>query len=85
MSEKSPQKSLPALFSKENFYWMIAGGILIALGMLLMTGGKNADPGTFDTDLVYGARRITLGPIVIVAGLLIEVYAIFKTPKAKQS
>jgi len=69
------------LFSKENFMWMIIGGIVIALGMFLMSGGKNPDPNNFDTNLVYSKTRITIAPILIVAGLLIEIYAIFKKPR----
>ncbi len=77
------QKSLPTLFSKENYTWMTIGAVIIVLGMILMSGGKNQDPNTFDTNLVYSTTRITIAPILIVAGLLIEVYAIFK--KQKQS
>lgn len=71
------------LFVKENYTWMIIGAIVIALGMFLMSGGKNTDPNVFDTNQVYSATRITVAPIVIVIGLLIEVYAIFKKPKTK--
>ena len=69
------------LFSKENFTWMIIGGVVIALGMFLMSGGKNPDPNNFDTNLVYSKTRITIAPILIIAGLLIEIYAIFKKPR----
>ncbi|MFX9081322.1 DUF3098 domain-containing protein [Acinetobacter baumannii] len=48
-----------------------------------MSGGKNTDPNVFDTNQVYSTTRITVAPIVIVIGLLIEVYAIFKKPKTK--
>ncbi|MBR2649666.1 MAG: DUF3098 domain-containing protein [Sediminibacterium sp.] len=71
------------LFVKENYTWMIIGAVVIALGMFLMSGGKNTDPNVFDTNQVYSATRITVAPIVIVIGLLIEVYAIFKKPKTK--
>jgi hypothetical protein len=70
------------LFSKENYYWMIAGIALVAIGILLMSGGKSADPNVFKADEVYSFRRITLAPILILIGLGIEVYAIFKKPKA---
>jgi hypothetical protein len=60
---------------------MIIGGVVIALGMFLMSGGKNPDPNNFDTNLVYSKTRITIAPILIVAGLLIEIYAIFKKPR----
>jgi xanthine/uracil permease len=62
---------------------MIIGAVVIALGMFLMSGGKNTDPNVFDTNQVYSTTRITVAPIVIVIGLLIEVYAIFKKPKSK--
>jgi hypothetical protein len=69
------------LFSKENFIWMLVGGLVIALGMFLMSGGKSEDPTVFSTKEVYSSTRITVAPILIVIGLLIEVYAIFKKPK----
>lgn len=72
------------LFTKENYTWMIIGAVIVALGMFVMSGGKNTDPNTFDKDLVYSTSRITIAPVLIVLGLLVEVYAIFKKPKAKQ-
>jgi Protein of unknown function (DUF3098) len=75
------QKDLPALFTKENYVWMVIGAVVVLLGMLLMSGGKNENPAVFDYNVVYSTSRITIAPILIVAGLLIEVYAIFKSPK----
>lgn len=69
------------LFAKENFMWMGIGAVVIALGMLLMAGGKNTDANQFDTNVVYSFRRVTIAPILILLGLLIEIYAIFKKPK----
>lgn len=69
------------LFSKDNFIFMLVGGLVIALGMFLMSGGKSEDPTVFSTNEVYSSTRITVAPILIVVGLLIEVYAIFKKPK----
>lgn len=71
------------IFTKENYTWMIIGAIVIALGMILMSGGKSEDPNVFAQDEVYSTTRITIAPILIVVGLLIEVYAIFKQPKKK--
>lgn len=70
-----------ALFTKENYTWMLIGAAVIALGMFLMSGGKSNDPRVFDTNEVYSTTRITIAPILIVLGLLIEIYAIFKKPK----
>jgi hypothetical protein len=47
-----------------------------------MAGGKSSDPNVFNEDEVYSFRRITLAPILIIAGLMVEVYAIMKRPKA---
>jgi hypothetical protein len=60
---------------------MLVGGLVIALGMFLMSGGKSEDPNVFANNEVYSSTRITVAPILIVVGLLIEVYAIFKKPK----
>ncbi|HEU0228916.1 MAG TPA: DUF3098 domain-containing protein [Arachidicoccus soli] len=68
-------------FTKDNIRWMIIGAIVIALGMILMSGGENMDPKAFDTNLVYSFRRITVAPIVILLGFGIEIFAILKKPK----
>ena len=79
MSQNENKKSL-AFFGKQNYIWMLVGAALIIVGMLLMSGGKSADPNVFNTNEVYGFRRITLAPIVIILGFIVEVYAIFKKP-----
>ena len=60
---------------------MLAGIIVMAIGLLLMAGGKSDDPNQFHPDQVYSARRITVAPILILAGLVLEVFAIFRKPK----
>jgi hypothetical protein len=71
-----------SVFTKTNYMWMLGGIILIAIGMLLMTGGKsNTDPNVFDADAVYSPMRITIAPLLILAGLVIEIFAIFRKPK----
>ena len=60
---------------------MLVGLVVIALGMILMAGGKSTDPNVFNKDEVYSTTRITIAPILILAGLVIEIYAIFKKPK----
>ena len=77
MSQKDNKKSLQ-FFNKSNYIWMLVGAVLILTGMLLMLGGKSADPDIFNASEVYSFRRITLAPIVIIAGFIVEVYAIFK-------
>lgn len=74
-------KTTPSIFSKENYMWMLAGIVIIAIGMFLMAGGASKDPAVFNKEEVYSFRRITIAPLLILAGLVIEIYAIFKKPK----
>ncbi|GAA4303082.1 DUF3098 domain-containing protein [Compostibacter hankyongensis] len=69
------------LFGRENFIIMLAGLAVLVIGYLLMVGGGSPDPTKFDAKEVYSFRRITLAPIVLVLGLLIEIYAIMKKPR----
>lgn len=69
------------LFGKQNLLWMLIGAIVIVLGFFLMAGGKSADPTVFNETEVYSTTRITIAPLLIVAGLIIEIYAIMKKGK----
>ncbi len=69
------------LFGKENYKWMLVGLIVIALGFILMVGGKSSDPNIFLEKEVYSARRITIAPVLIIVGLLIEIFAIMRKPR----
>ena len=60
-----------------NYVLVIAGFIVILLGMVLMTGGSSDDPAVFNYDM-FSWRRITLAPILIVGGFAFEVYALLK-------
>jgi hypothetical protein len=69
------------LFEKTNLKWMLIGVVVMALGFILMAGGKSPDPNVFDKTKVYSTTRITIAPIIILAGLVIEIIAIFRQPK----
>lgn len=77
------QKARLPLFEKDNYMWMGIGAVVIAIGMIIMSGGKNANPNQFDYKLVYSSTRITIAPILILAGFAIEIFAIFKRPKTQ--
>jgi hypothetical protein len=63
--------------------WLMLLGVgVIAIGMLLMVGGRSKDPNIFNYDEVYSTLRISVAPVLIIIGLGIEIYAIFKKPKA---
>jgi hypothetical protein len=69
------------LFGKENYRWMLIGIVLVALGLILMAGGKSKDPNVFNPNEVYSFRRITLAPILIIGGFVVEIFAIFRKDK----
>jgi len=79
---ETKSKEMPVLFTKDNFMWMAIGGAIILLGFFLMSGGKNTDPNVFDDNVVYSTTRITVAPILILLGLVIEIFAIFKKVKS---
>ena len=70
--------SIEMPFGKQNYIWVLGGIALITLGMILMIGGYNADPNVWDESKIYGFQRLTLAPMLILTGLAIEIYAIFK-------
>jgi len=77
-SKKSSSTRIEDLpFGKRNFQLAILGAVLILVGMLLMMGGGMPSPDVWDESLIYSFRRITLAPIVIIAGLIVEIFAIF--------
>ena len=84
LKSEIPSKQAPVqqvLFIKENYILMLAGLALLAIGFILMAGGKSTDPKVFDPKVVYSTTRITVAPILIILGLIIEVVAIMKKPK----
>ncbi|MCH5600274.1 DUF3098 domain-containing protein [Niabella ginsengisoli] len=78
MSENNVNVNSPVLFGKSNYMWMLIGVIVIAIGMFLMAGGKSDNPAEFKPEEVYSTTRITIAPILIIIGLAIECFAIFK-------
>jgi DUF3098 family protein len=79
----SGSRNYKPLFGRENYRWMLIGLAAILLGLLLMIGGKSKDPNVFNASEVYSFRRITLAPILILAGLSLEIVGIFKKSKAQ--
>ena len=61
----------------KNYILLIAGLVVIIIGMVLMAGGGSDDPNVFNYDM-FSWRRITLAPILIVGGFAFEVYALLK-------
>jgi membrane-bound ClpP family serine protease len=81
MSKKSIGKENFAL-GKENYLLLVIGFAIIVLGFILMIGGKSEDPSVFNEEEIFSFRRITLAPIVVLAGFIFAIWAIMKKPKS---
>ena len=59
----------------KNIRFMIAGLLVMAAGFLLLSGGGSDDPQVFNYAM-FDWRRLIAAPIVIVAGIVVEIVAI---------
>jgi hypothetical protein len=59
-------------FGKKNYQWMIIGIVTLVVGFTVMSL-DNQPHG-------FGFLGLTLGPIIVMAGFIIEVYAILHKP-----
>ncbi len=64
-------------FTRKNYLMMLIGIGIIILGFILMSGGGEHTATEFD-ESIFSFRRITLAPIVVIAGFVFEIYAIMK-------
>lgn len=91
MSSKSPvqkthktvtakEKQSDILFEKDNFIWMLIGIGIIFFGFYMMSGGGSEDPKVFSNEL-FSTQRVIIAPIIVIAGFIVEVYAILKKTK----
>ena len=81
VEKEQPIRKATSLFDRQNLLWMVIGAAVMTLGFLLMAGGRSEDPNVFNPDEVYSTTRITIAPLLIIAGLVIEIFAIFRHPK----
>ena len=63
--------------TRRNYILLAAGFAVIVLGFVLMTGGGSDSPDEFDYAM-FSWRRITLAPILVIGGFVVEIYAILK-------
>ena len=81
MGTKNENKDkLDFALGPENYKLLAIGFAIIVAGFILMLGGKSDDPNVFNED-IFSFRRITLAPIVVLAGFIFEIWAIMKKPK----
>lgn len=72
--ENNNDKQLP--MTKRGICLLLGGLGLMVLGYILMSGGKITDPEVFNPEM-FSFTRLTIAPLLILAGIGVEIYAIF--------
>jgi hypothetical protein len=60
-------------FDKKNYQWMIIGVVTLILGFTIMSLDKQPHG--------FGFLGLTLGPIIVLTGFAVEIFAILITPE----
>lgn len=66
-----------------NVAFIGIGLLMMVLGFVLMLGGGSSDPDVFNPDM-FNARRLTVAPLVIVAGIAVIIWGIMRKPRDKE-
>lgn len=77
------QEDKKFVFSKENYKFMLIGIAVVLVGFILMIGGGTDDPNKFNGDALFSFRRITLAPLLVLAGYGLVAYSIMKKKKGE--
>ena len=83
MKKEQSKKTEPAQedprmpLTRRNYILLAIGFAVILLGFVLVTGGGSDSPDEFNYAM-FSWRRITLAPILVVGGFVLEIYAILK-------
>lgn len=79
-AKKDEKEKINYALGRENYKLLAIGFVIIVIGFLLMLGGKSENPAEFSNE-IFSFRRITLAPVVVLAGFVFEIWAIMKKPK----
>lgn len=71
------------VFGSENYRLIIGGFIITLIGFFLMIGGGSDDPNVFNEEELFSHVRITIAPLLVIAGYGVIIYGIMKKRKAK--
>ncbi|MGK7388747.1 MAG: DUF3098 domain-containing protein [Candidatus Cyclobacteriaceae bacterium M2_1C_046] len=62
-------------FGKKNYTFMLIGIALLIIGFVIMT--------LDDTRFGFGFLGLTLGPVIVMIGFIVEIFAILQKPDHK--
>jgi hypothetical protein len=72
------QRNDSLVFGRETYKWMLIGLAVMAVGFICMSGGAMPDANTWDESIIYSPVRTIVAPFLILSGLVVQIYAIFK-------
>ncbi|MBR4818341.1 MAG: DUF3098 domain-containing protein [Bacteroidales bacterium] len=79
MMEDNPKMAI----TRKGLRQLIIGLLVMVAGYILLMGGGVKDPQVFNYDM-FDFRRIVVAPLVIVAGVVIEILAIMGVLKGRK-
>lgn len=82
LAGSTSKRNRPPLFRKLNYIFMILGVLFIAIGYICLVGGAPDSPENFNEE-VFNVRRIVVSPLLILIGLVVEIFAIMYHPRQK--
>ncbi len=80
MAKIENSETMEFVFGKKNYLFMGLGVVLIILGLVLLSGGGSENPAEF-SEAIFNTRRMKVAPVVMLAGFVLEIYAIMYRPK----
>ncbi len=69
-------------FTMKNYITLGVGVLFIITGLFLMQGGGSDDPALYNPEM-FNFQRITLAPIIILSGFIINIFAILYPQKGE--
>lgn len=75
-----PEKKAGFPIPADNYRMILIGLGIVILGFILMMGGGSDDPDKFNY-AIFSFRRITLAPIMVLAGFVFVFWAIMRKPR----
>ena len=81
MNQEINNNQMP--FTMKNYITILVGVVLLFVGFILMSGGGEHTATEFDSS-IFSFRRITLAPIVVIAGFVVVGFGIMKRFKMKE-
>jgi hypothetical protein len=83
MDKNMDKRGVEMPFTMKNYITILVGMVLLLLDFVLMSGGGEHTATSFD-ESIFSFRRITLAPVVVVAGFVVVGVGIMKRFKTKE-